>query len=260
VTDADADAGVGDRGGRSLGTTNAGTVGAKRAGGGRRCNALRIGERRASATKKKMRTETETDAREADDSEETETTLVCVRTWDEKELVDAARVSAGSAWKPGGIGGGFGVGGVGLGPRVAGSPGRGEIRQSVQKVARSKGVSSGRKYTSKYRGVHQTFPTGRWEAQFRRNGKPTSLGCFDREEEAAKAYDRMMLWCEMHASQLATSGVSSPQKQGAVALNFDVSTYANDLHALEHMSQDDLMLELRRLGRVQASGAVNFLP
>ena len=260
MTDADADGDRGDRGGRSLGTTNAGTTGAKRAVRGRRCNALRIGERRASATKKKMRTETETDAGEADDSEETETTLVCVRTWDEKELVDAARVSAGSAWKPGGIGGGFGVGGVGLGPRVAGSPGRGEIRQSVQKVARSKGVSSGRKYTSKYRGVHQTFPTGRWEAQFRRNGKPTSLGCFDREEEAAKAYDRMMLWCEMHASQLATSGVSSPQKQGAVALNFDVSTYANDLHALEHMSQDDLMLELRRLGRVQASGAVNFLP
>ena len=235
----------------------------KRGGGadGRRCNALRIGERRASATKK-MKTETKTENAEAEAETETETTttLVCVRTWDEKELVDAVRVSAGSAWKPGGIGAGFGVGGVGLGPRVAGSPGRGEIRQSVQKVARSKGVSSGRTYTSKYRGVHQTFPTGRWEAQFRRNGKPTSLGCFDREEEAAKAYDRMMLWCEMHASQLATTGVSSPQKQGAVALNFDVSTYANDLHALEHMSQDDLMLELRRLGRVQASGAVNFLP
>jgi len=28
--------------------------------------------------------------------------------------------------------------------------------------------------------VHQTFPTKRWEAQFRRNGKPTSLGCFDK--------------------------------------------------------------------------------
>lgn len=251
---------AGDAGDR--GTPRRRVVGMKRVGGvgGRRCNALRIGERRASATKKMtMKTETKTETENAETEAET-TTLVCVRTWDEKELVDAVRVSAGSAWKPGGIGGGFGVGGVGLGPRVAGSPGRGEIRQSVQKVARSKGVSSGRTYTSKYRGVHQTFPTGRWEAQFRRNGKPTSLGCFDREEEAAKAYDRMMLWCEMHASQLATTGVSSPQKQGAVALNFDVSTYANDLHALEHMSQDDLMLELRRLGRVQASGAVNFLP
>lgn len=43
-------------------------------------------------------------------------------------------------------------------------------RQSVQKVAKvakAKGNASGRTYTSKYRGVHQTFPTKRWEAQFR---------------------------------------------------------------------------------------------
>jgi hypothetical protein len=38
-----------------------------------------------------------------------------------------------------------------------------------------------------------------------------------------------------------------------------VSTYANDLHALEFMSQDDLMQELRRLGRVQATGALSPL-
>ena len=32
---------------------------------------------------------------------------------------------------------------------------------------KAKGQTSGRTYTSKYRGVHQTFPTKRWEAQFR---------------------------------------------------------------------------------------------
>ena len=75
-------------------------------------------------------------------------------------------------------------------------------RQSVHKVARQKGVSTGRTYTSRYRGVHQTFPTRRWEAQFRRNGKPTSLGCFDHEEEAARAYDRMLVWCELHCQDV----------------------------------------------------------
>ena len=39
--------------------------------------------------------------------------------------------------------------------------------QKVSKVSKTKGPSSGRTYTSKYRGVHQTFPTKRWEAQFR---------------------------------------------------------------------------------------------
>ena len=190
-----------------------------------------------------------------------------VRGWDEKDVRDAGRASfVGGSYeflKPSASAATFGAGFVPNGTASASgrlslsaSPGRaGEIRQSVHKVARQKGVSSGRTYTSKYRGVHQTFPTGRWEAQFRRNGKPTSLGCFDREEEAAKAYDRMMLWCELHASLLATT--ASPQKQGAAALNFDVSTYASELHTLERLSQDDLMQELRRLGRSQASGQRN---
>ena len=46
----------------------------------------------------------------------------------------------------------------------------------VTKAVKVKSNNSGRTYTSKFRGVHQTFPTKRWEAQFRRNGKPTSLG------------------------------------------------------------------------------------
>ncbi len=56
------------------------------------------------------------------------------------------------------------------------------------KVSKAKGHTSGRTYTSKYRGVHQTFPTKRWEAQFRRapppgmhRGTPVcSCGCLSR--------------------------------------------------------------------------------
>lgn len=116
-------------------------------------------------------------------------------------------------------------------------------------------MPSGRTYTSKFRGVHQTFPTKRWEAQFRcvsakviaagrlmhllhassadwfqcgrRCGKPTSLGCFDHEEEAARAYDKMMLWCELHHTSGMKGGIT----------NFDPSEYEKDLAWLHTVSQ-----------------------
>jgi AP2-like factor (euAP2 lineage) len=134
------------------------------------------------------------------------------------------------------------------------------------------GGGGGRTFTSRFRGVHQTFPTRRWEAQFRRAGRPTSLGapafgrdrglgvrkhraragaalcsgaapqplptdpkpaptpagCFDREEDAARAYDRMMLWIEMH-------GAGSGARGGVT--NFDVSAYAGDLAWLAGVTQ-----------------------
>ena len=65
------------------------------------------------------------------------------------------------------------LGGDGSG---GGGGSRSHVVPKVAKVVKSKSNSSGRTYTSKFRGVHQTFPTKRWEAQFRRNGKPTSLG------------------------------------------------------------------------------------
>jgi hypothetical protein len=109
------------------------------------------------------------------------------------------------------------------------------------KNAQTKG-KGGRSYTSKYRGVHQTFPTRRWEAQFRRNGRPTSLGCFDHEEEAARAYDKMMLWCELHGVSNVKGGVT----------NFDVADYESDVHWLQQVTQDELVQILRSDGRRQA--------
>ena len=136
-------------------------------------------------------------------------------------------------------------------------PSEAGVRQSVHKVARQKGVSSGRTYTSKYRGVHQTFPTRRWEAQFRRNGKPTSLGCFDREEEAARAYDRMMVWCELHGQDsrggAKHANKSVPSGFTTVPLNFEYGEYESDFERLRQISQDDLVQNLRRQGRLQAA-------
>jgi hypothetical protein len=65
----------------------------------------------------------------------------------------------------------------------------------------------------------------------RRNGKPTSLGCFDHEEQAARAYDKMMLWCELHN----TSGV-----KGGGITNFDPTEYEKDLVWLQTISQVSL--------------------
>ena len=61
----------------------------------------------------------------------------------------------------------------------------------------------------------------------RRNGKPTSLGCFDHEEEASRAYDKMMLWCELHHSTGVKGGIT----------NFDPAEYEADIPWLQSVTQ-----------------------
>lgn len=165
--------------------------------------------------------------------------------------------------------------------RVAAPHGGSKMGNAMKmlRAVKTKANGSGRTYTSKYRGVHQTFPTKRWEAQFRRNGKPTSLGelriegtifhagrqrlsslaslclslartaldnttallssyfpservrvragCFDHEEEAARAYDKMMLWCELHNAAGVKSGIT----------NFDPLEYEKEFPWLQSVTQ-----------------------
>ncbi len=78
----------------------------------------------------------------------------------------------------------------------------------------------------------------------RRNGKPTSLGCFNTEEDAARAYDMMMVWGQLHQAH---------KGKGTVVTNFDPSEYDRHLGMLQNMSQDQLLEHLRSQGRSQAA-------
>lgn len=51
---------------------------------------------------------------------------------------------------------------------------RGGVRTVGKVTKASKQKAGGRTFTSKYRGVHQTFPTRRWEAQFRWAAPPAA--------------------------------------------------------------------------------------
>jgi hypothetical protein len=122
-----------------------------------------------------------------------------------------------------------------------GSQGNNPASGGVHKVGKNQ--VSGKPFTSRFRGVHRTIPTKRWEAQFRKDGKPTSLGCFDTEESAAKAYDKMMLWCELHNKNLGKQSV----------MNFPTSHYNDDVPWLMEITQDALLLQLRKEGRAEAA-------
>jgi hypothetical protein len=52
-------------------------------------------------------------------------------------------------------------------------------------------------------------------------------GCFDHEEEAARAYDKMMLWCELHNAAGVKGGIT----------NYDPTEYTADIDYLTHVSQ-----------------------
>jgi len=104
---------------------------------------------------------------------------------------------------------------------------------------------SGRPYTSRYRGVSE-IRNGRWRAQFKRAGKATYLGTFDDVAEAARAWDKMWLWCDEHDG-------AGGRKRDINDLNFGKDAYEGDLAYLRNVSKDDLVAALQAEGRRPSS-------
>ena len=110
--------------------------------------------------------------------------------------------------------------------------------------------------TSAFRGVSASG-YGRWRAPFKYSGRRTYLGTFDSEEDAARAWDRMMLWCDLHGVVLNQGGGSG---QGRVhtsdsiraALNFAYTEYAGVMEELRGVKTLDAMVQkLQQEGRGQ---------
>jgi len=85
--------------------------------------------------------------------------------------------------------------------------------------------------SSTFRGVSLEKKSGRWVSQIRIDNKNTRLGTFDEEEEAARAYDRVCIWCKIHGTI----------KTGSFKLNFDSSNYADEEEELRVCTQADLI-------------------
>lgn len=70
-----------------------------------------------------------------------------------------------------------------------------------------------RHYTSRYRGVYKKQPTGNYEAQTRNGKHAISLGCFSKEADAARAFDIMCVWRELHnAESMSNRPINYPRR------------------------------------------------
>lgn len=99
---------------------------------------------------------------------------------------DAAQPGGEAVTPPSGGRGGAGCGAAGARAAATATPGGGVWRYGrvlVHKAAvagKTSGPAAARTYTSRYRGVHQTFPTKRWEAQVRAAAHARAhIACYD---------------------------------------------------------------------------------
>jgi len=96
--------------------------------------------------------------------------------------------------------------------------------------------------TSKHRGVSYNKATQRWGAMFMHQGKTTRLGYFETEEDAARAYDCVLVWCKTHGVKIYRG----------IALNFPREGGKVD-DELTGITLDELVLNLRKQGLEQTA-------
>lgn len=78
--------------------------------------------------------------------------------------------------------------------------------------------------SSKYRGVYLHKRDGRWYARIRVDGKKIHIGCFEIEEEAARAYDAA---AQKHHGEFATLNFELPNLTTDWAILRDAPGYRN---------------------------------
>ena len=132
----------------------------------------------------------------------------------------------------------------------------GEEGDGVEGSGGSGGSGGGeRSFTSTFRGVSKRS-SGRWNAMFKcHGGKSTYLGTFDREKDAARAWDRMMVWCHLHGVALIRPGGGSAHTSDSIkaALNIAYEEYAGEVDGLRGVLSEDAMVQkLRQEGRAQS--------
>jgi hypothetical protein len=100
--------------------------------------------------------------------------------------------------------------------------------------------------SSTWRGVCIVESTGRWRAQCYLDSKKTYLCSFGTPEEAARTYDRMMMWCELHEEP----------RRGGLKLNFPRGDYEREREDIIAVpTRDAMVTKLRQ--KAECAGAAS---
>jgi len=99
------------------------------------------------------------------------------------------------------------------------------------------------KRTSQNRGVTWARDKQKWHVQFKHNHKNAYLGNYIIEEDAARAYDRMMVWFELHGVVRNKPGGYRVHDSSILkaSLNFAYDDYEGEFGELRRMAQDEVV-------------------